>query len=143
MPCCQLVRNCYFPVACLSARVIGAKLQASRLLCTLMVSCNSTTCRGMLGVQFSDLVHGEMQWVLVSAYMIELHALLDALPDLRAAFRIVIAHGWRTDRDDSHNTGSVHNLHAAVSARHGCAMCATCFHDAQRHMLCICAGLGR
>ncbi len=70
-----------------------------------MLSCAFVTARGMLGLRLSELVCGSMQWVFVSAYVIDLRSLFDALPDLRDAFRVVIAHGWRTDGNEWHKTG--------------------------------------
>ena len=49
----------------------------------------------MLGLRLRDLVSGNMRWVFISNYMVDLDWLLAAAPDLALADRLMIAHGWR------------------------------------------------
>lgn len=48
-----------------------------------------------MGIRLRDVVQGDMKWIMVSNYMIDLGWLLSACPDLMHAKRIAIVHGER------------------------------------------------
>lgn len=52
-----------------------------------------TANRGMLGASLSDLLQGDMQWVLVSNYMVDMAWLLHACPGLLSAKQLIVVHG--------------------------------------------------
>jgi hypothetical protein len=57
--------------------------------------------QGALGIHLRDLVKGQMQFLLIENYMVDLPWLLSACPDIKTAAKVWLVHGERGEEAEA------------------------------------------